>query len=351
MPEPVTPSAPTTPPSDIPSSSVAPGGSAEAADQIFSVSDQTGVEPAPGTENPGTPASPQEPQTTQTPEPGTTTATPVTPKDPALVENPETTTTPETPTTPVEPVLLAGKYKTEAELRAGFSSLGGDPSKYTDVKTLEEAYGVRNAEYTRVKQEQAEFARINTPPAPESTPEALTTKIINEIDWSKLPEDANAKDLMSLMIPAIVKNLPQNTPKTPEQIASEVQPLLERNTKVIKEIAEVEADVPRLRLEKDATGSIIKNPFRDAFAVFVGAQRANGTYQNLKASMKDFIGISESVVKDKVAQQTVSTAGKVAATPPGENGQGLPAKPSDAEDILTGIIESHNEYKGKFNFK
>jgi hypothetical protein len=170
------------------------------------------------------------------------------------------------------------------------------------------------------------------------------------IDYSKLTEESTAKDLVEMLVPAIVANLPKTTQKSPEELAREMQPILQKNTETIKTISEVEAEVPRLKIEFDGAGNPIPNPFRNAFAYFVAAQKENRTFSTLKESMKSFLSISDAVVKDKVQQQTASDAGKHTAGTPPEGGEGIPPTTTPEEDILGGIIEAHDEYAKKFTF-
>ena len=353
MTEPITP--PATPPSDPPAgspisdaSSVTPG----VTDDIFNMPEDVASVPASGT--PETPAQPA-PGEQVTPPEATPPTAPETP--PAAPETP-----PETPPAapPVTEKLWAGKYKNEAELRAGFVNLGGDPNKYDTAEKIEEAYSVRLAETTRVNQERAERERLDAEAnAPQNTPEAITAKIMSEIDYTKLPETATAKDLVEMLIPAIVKNLPQPSVRSPEELAQEVQPILAKQAETQAALGEVEAEVPRLRVVTDEAGKAIPNPFRDAFAYYVQAQRINGTFnpngvplaQALKDSLKSFLSVSETVVTDKVNQQKTAAELKAAAgNPPEAGGAAIPQTKSPEEDILGGILEAHKDRKGKFGF-
>ena len=252
------------------------------------------------------------------------------------------TTTPETPATPpatsTPPAgekLLAGKYKTEEELKSAFIELGGDPSKYDTTEKLEEAYGVRESEFSRVRHEQANLDRLNkgleNPQPP--TGEEGVNKMLAQVDWTKVND---AKDLASQLLTIIFNNLPNNKPLTEEELATRVAPMIADREKKFKELTDLEGRVPRLKADKN---------FRNAFATFIRGQKDAGTFKSLEQTMTDFLGVNQAIIDENANNTTAAAAGKAAAQTPTETGEGA-GTASRGGDEADDILSAYADYKG-----
>ena len=76
-----------------------------------------------------------------------------------------------------EEKLLAGKFKTADDLKKAFRELGGNPDEYEDIKMLEEAYRVREREFSRARQQ----LKPKTPP-----PEVSAVSEERDLDLGKV---------------------------------------------------------------------------------------------------------------------------------------------------------------------
>lgn len=285
------------------------------------------------------------PASTETPggEGGDTPPAPTTPTEPKPGETP-----PATPPAPATPKLLAGKYATVQELKDAFIELGGDPSKYADETALENAYEVRQQEFTRVNQERANLDRLNQNIAAgeaqnPTIDEDGINQLLAQVPWAQVKD---AKDLAGHLMRIMVNNLPKLMPQgakplTEEEIAAKVAPMVAEREKKLKELNDIETKVPRLKTDK---------PFRTAFAQYVRGQKDDGSFKNLDESMKGFVGFTQAIVDDLGKTYQENQAAKVSAGAPTEGGEapqstggGAPAK-DEADDIIDAFVD----YKGKF---
>lgn len=343
-----------------------------------------------------TPATPSTPETPTTP-----TETPSTPEKPTYDANgrqevpkdtfiseeeaqaineggtPGETTTPttpgatETPTTDAgkaaigNETLLAGKYKTPEELQKGFQELGGDPAKYKTTQALEEAYSARLAETTRARQESeraaAERARIENLPAnqpttpvdPAAEANALSEKIIGQMDMSKIN---NVEDMVKQFVPLLLANLPKPEAGQSMDVAK-MQGLIEQRQANMSTLADLEKEVPRLGMKDDpATGQKVPiDPvFRKGFALWLRGN--NAEYQRtpegflqpteLRRAMKDFLALGGTIADAQRALDANNAANKngAAATPDNAGATpATPAAPGQGDDILDGIIGAYQQ--------
>lgn len=260
---------------------------------------------------------------------------------PATPEPPKTETPPATP----QDKTYAGKYKTVEELKAAFVELGGNPEAYSTPEAMEQAYEVRQREFTRVRQEQAEIDRLNNA-VPEPQAPTLDENGINEllaqVPWEQVKD---AKDLATHLLGVMVKNLPKLMPQqkqlTEAELAAKVAPMVAERERKLKELGDIEGKVPRLKTDQN---------FRKAFAQFVQGQKSDASYKSLDESMKDFLGLSQSIVDElgKTYQQN-QVAKASAATPP-EGGEAPHSTGGDnpKHDEVDDIIGAYQDHKGKF---
>lgn len=280
-----------------------------------------------------------------------TPATPATPDpnqpDPANPE-PKKEEKPTEPAKPAEPVLLAGKYSTEQELKNAFVQLGGDPNKFDTVEKLEQAYEVRQAEFTRVRQEQSEAQRINAEvDKKEKQNEVLSeenlTKMMEQVAWDKVTD---AKQMFVEMAKVLLANIPTNQMPSEQELVARMTPMIQEREAKLTELHDLETKVPRLKSDPS---------FRKAFAYHVKGEQDEGTYQGIGQSMKNFLKFNQGIVDEVGKSFSDNNAAKNnagATTPPdgGANMGGAP-KPSEDDDILGGIIGAYEEHTNKFSGK
>lgn len=243
-----------------------------------------------------------------------------------------------------EEKLFAGKFKTEADLKAAYVNLGGDPNKYDTVEKLEEAYEVRNAEFTRSRQVISEQNK-NTSEPPKV--EDITENVMKMMDFSKV---ANAEDLAKQLITALVQSIPKQDTPTEEEMTARLLPKIQEREQKLKELSEIEDKVPRLKIVRDANGVAIPNPFRDAFAIYCDGLKRNGQFKNMDDAMKTFLSVGEITATAVQTQKELEAKNKNTTITPPDNGSGLPAKKTADDDIVGGILEAQKEHKGKFGF-
>ena len=249
-------------------------------------------------------------------------------------------TPPATPTPPAEPKLLAGKYKDETELKNAFIELGGDPAKYDTPEKLEEAYLVRQAEFSRVRQHQAELERLNQSPTKLPTAEELMAKI----DWTQIKDGRDMFATMYQLMSDTFANL--NPQMSPQQLAEQLTPIIREREAKMGELNTLEGKVPRLKNDPG---------FRRAFALHVKDQKVNGSYKSLDESMKDFVGSFSSIIEETQKLYQPAADGKAAATAVqladkgGGQSTGGEGRKSAEDAILDGILEAHQSHQARTN--
>lgn len=251
-----------------------------------------------------------------------------------------------------EPKLLAGKYKSKEELESAFKELGGDPSKYQTPETLEEAYSVRQSEYTRFHQEQSTVKQIETEKAQilqERTAKITETigKInktiedkLNEVDWSQVED---AKDIGRLigqtLAPVIGESLMNAQPALTATEVQQMQQDHQKDLQVRHEIDELMSEIPRLKNDEI---------FGNAFATYVAGLKANNNLTSLKDAFSKFVGTQQKINDD--AANTNEAKALAQATGKSGSENNLPAKKSPEDSILDDILSSQKEDKDKFGF-
>lgn len=309
-------------------------------------------------EEPGAETTTPETTTPETTTPETTTPPVETETETETEVETETETETETPaetTKPKDPpaeVLLAGKFKTEEELKKAYQTLGGDPTRFKTKEALAEAYEYRQGEYTRLQQEQAERDRIanlvpNTPHNEPVTPAAPITAddMMKKVDWTKVTDAQTlGQELFKIMLEAMPKAQAEDPMQrmTPEQLVERIAPIIKEREEKMAALSEIETEVPRLK----------KDPaFRKAYAYHVVGGKADGTKypktkEGLKEAMKDFLSWGKSIAEESARQTTVNTALKKAALPAAETGGEIPGggKGDEADDIISAYAEKQKKF-------
>ena len=251
-------------------------------------------------------------------------------------ESEETETSEETEeeATPSEeaPKLYAGKYKNLDDLKEAFVELGGDPDEYKDEKQLEEAYKIRQREYTRMHQTKPSEEEQDQPPSEED----IIEDALGKVDFSKVK---NAKDAIREATRVAVQVMRQTNPgldekKLTENLATQLQ---DRDRKQ-KEISALEDDVPRLK--KD-TG------FRRQFAYYVIDKQKEGSFVSLKAAMRDFLNEFSTIVDEAAKAKTAQKNAKKATTQPDSHSQSAGDNDEDHDEV-DDILSAHSERSQRF---
>ena len=239
-----------------------------------------------------------------------------------------------------EEKVYAGKYKTLDDLKAAFVELGGDPDDYQDPKMLEEAYKVRQSEYTRTHQNNLDKPNSDQPL--NETP-ANVDEMVEKI-FSETSEEAskiqNGVDLYKFTLKSVLQNLvPMLKNASPEELAKQVAPMIakttaERSAKET-ELREVETKVPRLRTDKK---------FRDAFAFHVRGLMTEKRYTNLDSAMKDFVQLTTGKPIDDQEKKN-NLKDKHSAQPLPDNSDANTGQDTDEVDD---ILNAHNKHKDIF---
>lgn len=231
------------------------------------------------------------------------------------------------------PQLYAGKFKDTEALRDAFTQLGGNPDDYGDPKLLEEAYKVREREFSRSRQQIADLER-NTEAETETPQVDRLAEIEKQIDWNKVE---NAQDLFRETLKVVDQMYQERSAQDQTALVEKVMNALTTREQTTKEIADLEADVPRLKSDSN---------FRGAFAHYVAGQRQMGQFQNLKGSMKSFLAIGQSISEDAVQEKQAAEKAKASA----QSAEAPAAEPttSKPKDELDDIVAAFQDRKNLF---
>lgn len=250
-------------------------------------------------------------------------------KESPETQNEQEGTAPQT----TEPKLYAGKYRTVDELKRAYQNLGGDPTRFDNDKALEEAYQYRNAEYTRVQQENAErertIAAMEARKKAERNPDQVVEEMLGKIDWNQVTD---AQTLTKQLLPIILQNIPQGQATMDEgQLVEKIIPIIQEREQKQAALAAMEREVPRLTTDP---------AFRKAYALHVAGGRKDGTpyprtKEGLQEAMRDFQAFAKSLLTETQKQQEQQDRAKAAALQPSGGGMDIKGKKTDeADDII-----------------
>lgn len=245
------------------------------------------------------------------------------------------------------PRLFADKFKTEEELKYAFINLGGNPNRYPTVEKLEEAYEVRQQEFTRSRQEIQTQERLrrgaennngNSTPNPSGNP-SDSEALLDQVNWDKVE---NARDLGRELLAIMSKVAPKSEPNLPseEELVERMMPIMQEREARTNELRSLETDIPRLRITPGQ-----ENPFRDAFAKHVMAEKQTGSYVSLKKSMTNFLNWGKEIAEEANRQTGIQKDNKIGAAPLSDRGAGLPT--GGPVDEVDSIIGSYKERRNK----
>jgi len=243
----------------------------------------------------------------------------------------------------------AGKFKSVEDLRHAFVNLGGNPNKFKSDEALEEAYEVRQSEFSRVRQEAATIARLeqpiqnpnNTTPNQTGNPLENPEALLDQVEWDKVE---NARDLGRelLKVVAPLMQQPQIAMPSESELVDRIMPVMQQREAAQRELQAIETEVPRLKLVEGQ-----ENPFRNAFAMHVKNEKQSGSFSDLRTSMKNFLSWAEDISTARAAAKVASTEAKVDAAPTDNRGEGLPNGQADEVDSIIGAFKSRQD---KFSF-
>lgn len=255
-------------------------------------------------------------------------------------EEEESEEDPNSPKKPEKPEkLLAGKYKSEDDLKAALINLGIDPADYQTVSEMETAYKTAQATFTRLHQKEADKRKTEITTEELPTVEQLVKDANAKIDYAKTTNaaelgEATVKAVIETILPVLskLKVDPENMANIIGEKITNQQQLMSR---VSQEIADIEAKVPRLRTDKT---------FRDDFADFVAGQKMNGKYENLTESMKKFMG--GKFEPQKPTKENKKDKKSAGALPDNSDGNGGKVKQGDEADEILGAFAEHQKKFG-----
>lgn len=234
-----------------------------------------------------------------------------------------------------EAPLYAGKFKDEKALRDAFTQLGGNPDDYTDAKLLEEAYRVREREFSKTRQQIAELEKAQGEEKQTEAQKDEIKEVVEKLDWSKIK---TYNDLVAETLKVADQMYQGRFSEMKKSLIDEVVSTINTREQTAKELADLEADVPRLKADGD---------FRTAFAHFITGQKASGKFQNLKESMKSFLvigqKISEEVASEKKAQEEAKGSAQTTETKADDK-----LSASGAKDEVEEIIGAFSKRKNLF---
>lgn len=245
------------------------------------------------------------------------------------------------------PRMYADKFKTEEELKFAFINLGGNPNRYTTIEKLEEAYEVRQQEFTRSRQEIQTQERLrkgaennngNSTPGQPGNP-LDSEALLDQVNWEKVE---NARDLGRELLAIMSKIAPKSEPNLPseEELVERMMPIMQEREARANELRALETDIPRLRITPGQ-----ENPFRDAFARHLMAEKQSGSYVSLKKSMTNFLNWGKEIAEEANRQTGIQKDNKIGAAPLSDRGTGLPT--GGPVDEIDSIIGSYKERKNK----
>lgn len=245
--------------------------------------------------------------------------------------------------------LFAGKYKSEEDLRHAFINLGGNPNKYKTIEGLEEAYEVRQQEFSRSRAEEAERRRISLNIENRQTTQnqgedpSNMEALLDKVDWSKVE---NARDLGRELLSLFSKIVPSNKPELPseQELVERIMPIMKEREERVEELRSLETDIPRLRKTPGQD-----NPFRDAFAKHVMGEKQSKSFVNLRTSMRNFLAFGKEIAEAAAVAKGIEQDNKAGAAPISDRGAGLPqGGPADLVDDIIGSYKSRKEKLGEF---
>jgi len=243
--------------------------------------------------------------------------------------------------------LYADKFKTTQDLKNAFVQLGGDPANYGEnVSALEEAYRVRQSEFSRVR---AEIAHNQPAPEPTKSFQELLNEEFAKYDPTTFENPAAMWKAQTEATAAAAAKFEQqqNQPKADQITPQE----MDRQIKGLNEMHAIETKVPRLKSDKQ---------FRTGFATHILQMKQEGRLVekapgvlDLDHAMKDYIGGVKSLVEEasKAYNQTQTAKNLSTAT----NSENAPSNPANSpsrspeDDILEGILEAQAADARKYN--
>lgn len=323
----VTPSTPSTDSYDNNGMQVVPDGVLDFNDEVIdeTISDETQAQPA-DPQQPATPADPAKPDEQQP-------ATPVQPAQPAATD------------TGLK--LYADKFKTVQDLKNSYIELGGDPARFGDnVQLLEEAYAVRQSEFSRSR---AQLAQPAQPAVPQKTFQELVREEYAKYDPTKFTTPQEMWEAQAKANEAAAARFEeQNQGRQQQQITPQE---MDRQIKIVNNVHSIETKVPRLKTDRN---------FRNSFATHIRVMRdenripvrPDGT-EDLDACMKDFIsgqsGVFAEAQKAYGAQQDAKALSTTVATEGGAQapGSGTPHRNSN-DALVEDIIGAHNDFQRRY---
>lgn len=262
----------------------------------------------------------------------------------------------EQPVKPVEPAkpvetelkLYADKFKTAQDLKNSFIELGGDPAEFGDnIQLLEQAYQIRQREYSRVRADIA-HQNQNPAPAPQKTVEQILQESFQGVDPTKFKTPQQ-------MWEAMMNGFGTALNQVQAQVSQPVQGIspqdMARHVKTVEAISELERLAPIIK-----TNKMVRDNFAMHIRVLRDEVRMPTTpdgQQDLKKAYKDFVQGYSALLSDSQKAFTDTADAKALSTAtnrdsaPGNPAQQPKKDPGDA--LVDEILDYKRTYDKKYN--
>lgn len=243
--------------------------------------------------------------------------------------------------------LYADKFKTTQDLKNSFIELGGDPAQFGDnIQLLEQAYQIRQREYSRVR---ADIAHQNqTPPPVQKTVEQILQESFQGVDPTKFETPQQMWEAMMGGFGKALNEVQANQP-VPQQGISPQD--MAKHVRTVEAITNLESKVPRLKSDK---------LFRDSFAMHIRVLRDEGRmpmtpdgHQDLNGAFKNFVQGQSAIIEEaNKAFEATNDAKTLSTATNRDSAPGNPAQQprKNAGDALVDeILDYKAEYDRKYN--
>lgn len=241
--------------------------------------------------------------------------------------------------------LYANKFKNVQELKNSFIELGGDPAQFADnVQLLEQAYQVRQREFSRTRAEMA----ASQPKAPPKTIEQMMQEEFGAIDPATFQSPLDMWNAMMKGFQNVLTNQQSQQSKQPTITPMEMM----KQTTIHSELSTLEGEVPRLKTD---------TALRMAFSTHIRMMRDEGRMpvkvvngveiEDLKLAFKDLVQGQAALVNElqRTNQATAAAKNVSTAASPDNGGTSLPKSKSPEDKIVDDLLGYKADFDRKYN--
>jgi len=272
-----------------------------------------------------------------------------TPEDPNQAD-PNEPVTPKVEQKPAEPAkqtelkLYAGKFQSVQDLKNSFIELGGDPADYEDnVGGLEQAYQVRQREYSRVR---AQITHSNQPTDVPKTVEQLMQEEFAGVDANQFE---TPQDMMQSLLKGFTNVLNKSQGQQPKPQAGISPEQVARQVKAVEKVTALYSKVPRLKTDK-----LFQQSFATHIRILCDENRMpmdQEGYEDIHAAFKDFVGGQKAASEEYLKSLGATNDAKVLST--AASSDNTAANPAAGKKIDSGdaIVDEILDYQKDYNRK